>query len=181
MLRSFGLLWAVFSAAIASDITSLEAFRQDPFQTPAPAYVLLFVRTDCPITNRYAPELQRISAEFAAQHIPFWLVYPDRTETVSSIRKHIEQYKLPGSPLLDADHKLVARAHASVAPEAAVFDSSGKLVYHGRIDNRWVDVGRSRPAATVHDLEDAINATLGRMPVAEPQTRAVGCSLVDVN
>ncbi len=180
MHRPLFLLWAAALAALASDTTRLESVQQDPFRTPAPAYVLLFVRTDCPITNRYAPELQRISAEFAGQHVRFWLVYPDSTETVTNIGKHVEQYRFPGTPILDGDHKLVLRAHAAVAPEAAVFDASGKLVYHGRIDNRWVDVGRSRPAATVHDLEDAINDTLRGTPVAEPQTRAVGCSLADV-
>ena len=32
----------------------------------------------------------------------------------------------------------------------------GSLVYHGRIDNLFEDFGRARPAATTHELEDAI-------------------------
>ena len=72
------------------------------------------------------------------------------------------------------------RAHAATAPEAAVFDSKGDLVYHGRIDDLWVTAGRARPMPTTHDLEDAIAAVLAGKAPKEAETRAVGCSLADV-
>lgn len=156
------------------------AQQPDPFATPARARVLIFVRTDCPITNRYAPEIQRIAREFAARGADFWLVYPDRTETAQQIEKQIAEYSLPGKVARDPGHVLAVRAHATVAPEAAVFNAAGRLVYHGRIDDRWVDAGKSRPAPRIHDLEDAIAATLVGKPVAVPETRAVGCFLADV-
>ncbi len=142
--------------------------------------MFLFVRTDCPITNRYAPELQRLAQEFSGRGVVFSLVYPDATETPKAIADHIAQYHLPGEPVRDPDHRLVKRAHATVAPEAAVFDASGKLMYHGRIDDRWVDIGKARPAAQTHDLENAIAAVLAGKPVRQPETRAIGCSLADV-
>ena len=80
----------------------------------------------------------------------------------------------------DPRHSLVKLAHATIAPEAAVFDAAGRLVYHGRIDDRWVNPGKARPAARTHDLEDAISAVLaGRRP-AQSETHAVGCWLADV-
>ena len=152
----------------------------DPFATAARATVLLFIRSDCPITNRYAPDLKRIADKFAPDGVAFWLVYPDPAETDGSIQKHIAEYQLPGKPLRDPGRTLIRRAHATVAPEAAVFDSGGKLIYHGRIDDRWVEIGKSRPAPTTHDLEDAISAVLAGRPVAHPETRAIGCSLADL-
>src|SRR6185437_5094618 len=115
-----------------------------------------FVRIDCPITNRYAPELQRIAHEFEGRGVAFWLVYPDPSETGKKIAEHVAAYHLPGIPVPDPRHELVKRAHATNAPEAAVFDASGRLLYHGRIDDLYVDVGKSRTAARTHDLEDAI-------------------------
>ncbi len=159
---------------------ALHAAQVDPFASPARVRVLLFVRTDCPITNRYAPELQRLAQEFRGRDVRFWLVYPDGTETAAAIRDHIAQYHFPGEPLRDPQHELVRRAHATVAPEAAVFDAAGKLLYHGRIDDRYVDVGKARPAAQIHDLENAITAVLAGKPVAEAETHAIGCSLADV-
>ena len=153
---------------------------QNPFASPARVRVLLFVRTDCPITNRYAPELKRLATEFEARGVQFWLVYPDRSESPQTVQKHVSEFQLPGTPLLDPHHQLVRRARATIAPESAVFSSSGALLYHGRIDDLWVDIGKSRAAAQTHDLENAIAAVLVGKPVQHPETRAIGCSLADV-
>ena len=82
--------------------------------------------------------------------------------------------------LRDPHHQLVKLARATIAPEAAVFDQAGHLVYHGRIDDRWLNPGRARPAAQTHDLEDAISAVLAGRPPAQAETHAVGCWLADV-
>lgn len=161
-------------------VSDLDGKAVDPFAEAARVRVLLFVRTDCPITNRYAPELQRVAQEFNRRGVRFWLVYPDGTETVAGIRDHIAQYQFPGEPVRDPRHMLVKRAHATVAPEAAVFDAAGNLMYHGRIDDRYVDIGKARAAPQRHDLEDAIAAVLAGKPVAEAETSAVGCALADV-
>jgi hypothetical protein len=147
----------------------------------ADVQVFLFVRTDCPITNRYAPEVRRIAQEFQGRHVAFYLVYPDPKENKRAIENHMAEYQFPGTPLRDPDHELEERAHATTAPEAAVFDPAGNLKYHGRVDDLWVSPGKSRPAAQIHDLEDAISAVLAGKPVAHPETRAIGCSLKDLH
>src|SRR5687768_11347659 len=53
-----------------------------------PTTVFVFARTDCPITNRYAPELRRLVDRFAAQGVRFWLVYPDPGETEIEVQRH---------------------------------------------------------------------------------------------
>lgn len=153
---------------------------QDPFAKPAPARVLLFVRTDCPITNRYAPELDRIAHEFHQRGVEFWLVYPDASETDAGIAQHQAEYKLPGTAIRDPKHLLQKRAEATISPQAAVFDHNGRLTYSGRIDDRYVAFGKSRLAPTTHDLENAIAATLDGKPVKEARTHSVGCYLADV-
>src|SRR5438445_13603969 len=50
--------------------------------------VLLFVRTDCPISNRYAPEIQRIEQRFHKPGVTFRLVYPEAGATEESIERH---------------------------------------------------------------------------------------------
>lgn len=176
-LRSPRLLPAAL-AAIALPVT-LCGFA-DPFAPPAHVRVLLFLRTDCPLTGRYAPEVRRIAQEFSNREVSFWLIYPDRSDSKQAIEAYSKQFSLPGTTIGDPAGDLVRRAHATVAPEAAVFDGGGHLLYHGRIDNRWVDFGKVRPTPTVHDLEDAISDALAGKPVAEAKTRAIGCSLADV-
>ena len=72
-------------------------------------------------------------------------------------------------------------AHVSVTPEAAVFAvESGQLreTYHGRVDDLYFAFGQERPAATHHDLEDAISASLAGRPVAVAAHAPVGCSII---
>lgn len=160
------------------------AFTAAAAQFPANKIsVVLFVRTDCPITNRYAPELVRLAQRFSHERTPveFFLIYPDRAETSESVAAHVATYHLPGRVLPDPQHELARRAHATIAPEAAVFDTGGALRYHGRIDDRYISVGRSRPGgAETHDLEDAIAAVEAGKPVQQAATKAFGCFLSDV-
>ena len=65
-----------------------------------------------------------------------------------------------------------------MTPEAAVFDAAGRLAYHGRIDDRYVDFGVDRPAPTTHDLADAVTAVLAGAPCRAPVVPAVGCAIV---
>jgi thiol-disulfide isomerase/thioredoxin len=141
--------------------------------------VLIFVRTDCPISNRYAPELERLYKEFASS-AAFYLVYADATNTVDVIRKHMSEYGYTFGALRDPGHELVKLARARVTPEAAVFSARGQLLYHGRIDNRYVDFGKAMPQPTKRDLEEALQSVLAGKPVGVASTPAIGCFLADV-
>ncbi len=146
----------------------------------ARASVFIFVRTDCPISNRYAPEIRRIHSEFSTRGVLFRLVYVDPNQQPAAIRDHLKKYDLPLEALRDPKHELVELTGATVTPEAAVFDSSGEMVYRGRIDDRYIDFGQSRPEPTRRDLAEALTAVLEGRSVAEPRTKAVGCFIEDL-
>jgi thiol-disulfide isomerase/thioredoxin len=167
------------SAGQKNSAEDLNGKSIDPFAIHGnQAVVLLFVRTDCPISNRYAPTIQKLNKKFQGK-VKFWLVYPDADETVVGIRSHIAQYHYELPALRDVHHVLVKRADATILPESAVFDPGGNLKYHGRIDNWYEDFGRARPAPTSHELEDAIRATLEGRTVAPDHVGAVGCYIAD--
>lgn len=176
-------LFFLVSSAIAnppaSPFLDPQGVEHDPFHARQ-THVLIFVRTDCPITNRYAPELNRIAIEFKDKRVDFWLVYSDRTQQHDDVLRQIADFHLPGIALLDPTQALAHRARATVSPQAAVFDEVGHLTYSGRIDDRVAELGKVRATASTHDLEEAIADTLAHLPVAHPQTRAIGCFLADV-
>ena len=153
----------------------------DPFDTAGvKAIVFLFVSTDCPISNRYAPEIRRVKEKFARAGVRLWLVYDDPDTSADAIKKHLHDYQLPPEALRDPQHGLVRLSQAHVTPEAAVFLPGRQLVYHGRIDNRYADLGKERPEATQHDLEDVLEAVVHGKPVPYPTARDVGCYISDV-
>jgi hypothetical protein len=141
--------------------------------------VLVFVRTDCPVANRYAPTIQKLSEEHAAK-AAFWLVYPSKAESAEVIRKHEREYGYRIPALRDPQHVLVKESQVEVTPEVAVFSTDRRLVYHGRIDNLYEDVGRARSVATTHELEDAISAALGGKTLEAEATHGVGCYISDL-
>jgi peroxiredoxin len=156
----------------------LRGERVNPLQSEgARLVVLVFVRTDCPVSNKYAPEIQRLQTEFARRGVAFWLVYPDPSETAAAIREHRREYGYTIDAARDVAHTLVAKAQVRFTPEAAVFAPDGRLLYHGRIDDRYVDLGKARPAPTSRDLETAIDASLAGRPVAAAAPPAAGCAI----
>jgi len=153
----------------------------DPFLAAenSSAIVFLFASVDCPVSNRYAPEVQRLHATFAPKNVAFWLVYPNPGDTPDAVREHLKAFGYPVHALLDPGHDLVKIAKASITPEAAVFSPTGTLAYHGRIDDRFVSLGVERPAATRHDLFDALTAVVGGTTPSEASAPPVGCFIAD--
>lgn len=160
------LIWALASGGVVDPL---------PAATGARARVLLFVNIDCPISNRYAPELNRLHEQFSREGVRFWLVYPDASQTTAQARAHAHAYGLAMPILRDPELQLVRRAKTIVTPEAAVFDAAGQLVYHGRIDDRFADFGVQRPQPTARNLQDALAAVLEGRRVNTPTTTAIGC------
>ena len=170
------------TAALAGSglvIPTLDGQRIDPLQTQAKAVVLLFTRSDCPISNRYAPEIERLYEKFGPGGIVFWLVYVDAREPASAIRAHVREYGYRLGVLLDRKHELVGMAKPSVTPEAAVY-TGGRMVYKGRIDDRYVAFGQARQKATEHDLEQVLESIAAGRAVAARTTHAIGCFIEDL-
>lgn len=141
--------------------------------------VLLFVRTDCPISNRYAPLIQQMSKQYG-QAASFQLVFPDRKQSQETIKEFLNDYHYQLPAIRDMDHVLTKKAFVKVTPEAAVFDLKGALVYHGRIDNLYEHIGQARSVATTHELADAVDAAIKGVKVQSPAVDGVGCFIADL-
>jgi hypothetical protein len=146
----------------------------------ATATVLIFTRTDCPISNRYAPTVRALWEQFRNRGIDFFLVYVDPRDDAERMRHHLEEYHYPCPGLHDPKHELVARCGATVTPEAVVFDAQRKIAYRGRIDDLYIEFGKSRDEASTHELADVLDAVASNRPVVQPFTTAVGCYISDL-
>jgi hypothetical protein len=154
----------------------LNGTPREPFSVPdANASVLLFIQHDCPISNRYAPEINRIEEEYSPKRIAFTLVYEDAELPAADARKHAREYAYRIPALLDPKHRLAKQAGAKITPEAVVFVPPGKPVYRGRIDDLYADLAHTRLRPTTRDLRKALTAILEGRPVPNPSTQAVGC------
>ncbi|MBC8065391.1 MAG: redoxin domain-containing protein [Chlorobia bacterium] len=149
--------------------------RQLP--TSAKATVLFFVAIDCPIANRMAPELARIVRAYRPKNISFLFVYVDPAHSGQQVQQHLREYKLGAPGIRDAKHSVIKAVGASVTPQAVVLDKTGLMLYRGRINDLFIEHGRSRKLPKTQDLRNALDQFLAGRPIKVPQTAALGCSI----
>jgi hypothetical protein len=159
-------------------VRTLDGRSVDPFAGPQRGTALVFVHPDCPVSNRYAPELNRLHDEFAARKVALWLVYPGRDDSEATIRDHYRAYAFRVPALRDPDFVLADLAGATMTPEAAVFTRGARglqRVYRGRIDDRAVRLGVWRATARTRDLAAVLDRLVAGEPLVPFTTQAVGC------
>jgi thiol-disulfide isomerase/thioredoxin len=186
--RSLLFFTALFLAAVvpvAADpvrVLDLAGKAVNPLVLPPGrvATVLVFTTTDCPISNRYAPEIHSLAAKFQKQGIVFTMVYPVGTDTTAVIREHVKKFGYAMPVVRDTAQELVTHTGVTVTPEVAVIGGGGQVLYRGRIDDRYLDFGKDRPQPTERSLELALDAIVQGKPVAVRETQAVGCFLPDL-
>jgi len=171
---------ALFGGAAKRDrssLLSLDGKRVDPLRAANPStrfLAFVFVRTDCPISNSYAPEIRRLQSEFASKGVGFWLVYGE-DESSPVIQEHLREYSYHIGALRDSRHAFAAQSRVRVTPEVAIYGRDGQLLYHGRVDDRYADLGKARPAPTSRDLQSALASLVSGKAAKPPSGSAVGC------
>jgi hypothetical protein len=175
------LLTATAVSAAELRVVDLDGRRIDPFAAGPSirANAFVFTATDCPISNRYAPEIRRLYDAFSRRGIRFWLVYANPRENATAVREHARKFSFALSVVRDPQHDLVNALGVTVTPEVAIVGPRGDTLYRGRIDDRYTDIGVDRPVATRHEFEEALSAVAEGRPVPTATTRAVGCVLAD--
>lgn len=143
----------------------------------AKATVFIFVATECPNSNTYAPVLARLYREYSPRGVAFFNVYSDPADNAAVVRKHDSDFKTPFAALLDPEQTLARETGARSTPEAVILGPQGQQLYRGRVDNRFVALGQTRYQPTEYDLKQALDAILEGKPAPHPVTRTIGCAI----
>jgi thiol-disulfide isomerase/thioredoxin len=174
LLVSLGIVVAPGAPQIT--IRDITGMLLSPFSPSEKGNVLFFISSDCPISNSYAPEIQRICREYGSRGVGCALFYEDLNIGTTAVRRHIDEYgygRIPAA--IDSERHIANRAKATITPEAVVIDAKGQIRYRGRIDNFYAGLGKPRQQVTVHDVRDALDAVLAGKPVQNSETQAFGC------
>ena len=134
--------------------------------------VIIFIATQCPISNAYNERMQKLAEEYRAKGVNVVGINSNSTEPAAEVKAHAAEKGLAFTILKDAGNVVADSLQAQVTPEAYLLDASGKLVYQGRIDN-----SRYGYVITSTELRDAIEATLAGKPVEKTEVKAFGCSI----
>lgn len=141
------------------------------------AVVLVFVSAECPLSNLVIPDLRKMAAAWKEKGVALEVIYADPEVTAESAAAHAKEHKLDIPLLLDPTQELTRLLGARVTPEAVVLTADGKILYRGRIDDRYTDDGIRADGPRVRDLEAAVEAVLaGKAPPAA-EVKGFGCPI----
>ena len=169
-----GLCLAGSDGSSGLALNDLDGHARHPLEPSGKlAVVLIFYGHDCPISNSYAPEINRISGSHT--NFAFYIVQVDPDLTVTAAKQHAKDFDLHPPVLIDRQHQLVKQLQPRVTPEVFVLGKDGATLYRGRIDDRNAEIEKHRGAATQHDLIDALDAIADGQPVRQKETKAIGC------
>jgi thiol-disulfide isomerase/thioredoxin len=174
----FLLMWPAGGASFEFSLTDAHGIVHTAAELGREkATVFIFVGTECPNSNTYAPILARLYREYSARGVAFFNVYSDPSDTADTVRKHDADFKTPFPALLDPHQRLARETGARSTPEAVIIGPEGQQLYRGRIDNRFVEPGKTRYQPTENDLDEALGAILQGKRVPHPVTRTIGCAI----
>ncbi len=140
--------------------------------------VLIFYSSECPISNSYSPTINRLTDTFPASRARFAGICVDPDLSDDELAAHARDFGLKIPVARDASGSLARRLGATKTPEAFVLDDQGKVRYHGRIDDQFLDRPLKRNAhPDTAELRDAVTALLAGKPPAVEFVEAVGCPL----
>ena len=138
--------------------------------------VLIFISVQCPVSNAYNDRMEKLAQDYKAKGVNVIGINSNNTEPAGAVKSHASDKHLTFTILKDDGNKVADRLGATRTPETYVIDASGKLVYHGRIDNSQKTEG-----ITSNDLRDALDEMLAGKPVTKTGGAAFGCTIKRVS
>ena len=136
------------------------------------AIVLMFIATQCPVSNGYNERMVHLYKEYTPKGVAFVGINSNKQETVEEIKEHAKEHGFSFPILKDKNNIIADKLTASVTPEIFVLNRKLEVLYHGRIDD-----SRRESDVKTEDLRTALDELLAGKPVVVAETKAFGCSI----
>lgn len=140
--------------------------------------LVLFTCNHCPYVKAWEERMDDLGNAYLAKGIGVIAINPNDPEVQppDSFEAMQERAKERGRKypyVVDATSDVARAFGATKTPEAFLFDASGKLVYHGTVDDNVKDAEE----VTKRWLADALEAVASGKTPEVRQTKALGCSI----
>lgn len=140
------------------------------------ATVIMFIATQCPVSNAYNTRMAQLYADYKDKRVTFLGINSNMQEGVDEIKDHAKSNKLDFIILKDHNNLIADKFDASFTPEIYVLNGNSEILYHGRIDD-----SRRESDVKTKDLRAALDEILSGKKVSVPETKAFGCTIKRVN
>jgi len=148
-----------------------------PAAEAPPATVLVVTCMHCPYVIAWNPRLRAVAEEYMPRGVRFLGIHSnDATrypaDSLEHMARFVREHDWPFPYVRDESQGVARALGAEVTPHVFVLDAEHRLVYRGAPDGDHQD-----PSQDAAWLRSALDAVLAGSQVAEPETRARGCSV----
>ena len=143
--------------------------------------VYVFVAEECPISIFMASSLKSVS-DLYANNVNFYLVFPvststNKTATAFKLKNQLTQFITK----VDNDHRITKKLNATVTPEVVITGRDERILYQGRINDAYAQLGKRKHIYTSNDLATALEYVVNGKEMPKPWKRPVGCYITNEN
>jgi len=140
------------------------------------AIVVMYIATQCPISNDYNERMAKIYNDYKDKGIAFIGINSNKQESVEEVKQHAKDNNLQFVILKDDKNIIADKFKATVTPEVYVLNGNFEVLYHGRIDD-----SRKKDEVKSKDLSKALDQILNGEKVTTTKTKAFGCTIKRVD
>jgi peroxiredoxin len=140
--------------------------------------LVAFTCNHCPYAKAIWPRLillsqqaRELGVETVAINPNIHPNYPE--DAPEMMKKKIKEWGIGFPYLVDETQKVAQAFKAQCTPDLYLFDSAGKLVYHGRLDDNWQDEAKVER----QELKEAVEHLAAGKPITAKQVPSMGCSI----
>lgn len=138
-----------------------------------PFIVLLFLGTDCPISQKYMNTVRNLSSKYK-DSVAFFGLFTD-SYSMNEILIFKKTYGIDFEMIKDNRNEFAKSLNATHTPEVFLIDLKGNIKYQGAIDNWFYELGKNRRTVTAHYLENAIKEVMLGKKITLNYTSPIGC------
>lgn len=167
---------ALFLLGAPGKVESIKATDLDgkpvEIQTAGKITAVIFISTQCPISNDYNERMKALYNEFSPRGVQFAFLNSNSTESSADAAEHARKNGFAFRVLKDVNNVEADRFAAEFTPHVFVIGKNSEVIYRGAIDD-------SRPADKVTKtyLKDVLGAALAGAPLPVTETKAFGCTI----
>lgn len=140
--------------------------------------LVMFSCNTCPVVIKNRARAKEICQYSQSKNVGVVLLNSNEAnrnddESLDAMKNYAKAQAYNWYYAVDKNSELADAFGANRTPECFLFDKSGKLVYHGAIDNNPNDENN----VSRRHLKEAINELLNGKDVSVKETKSVGCSI----
>lgn len=144
--------------------------------------LVMFSCNTCPIVHKYESRTVVSCKKALDNKIGVILLnsneaYREKGDSYEDMKEYAEKLGYKWNYAVDRNSEMADAFGATRTPEVFLFDKTGKLVYHGAIDNN----SNGPDEVTRKHLSIAMDELLSGTEVSTKNTRSVGCGIKRVN